>query len=214
MLKLETVLQAYAYGIFPMAESKEDDGLFWVDPEHRGVLPLKAFHVSHSLAKAVRHHPLEIRIDTDFEGVVSGCAAPGPGRENTWINAAIRDLYGRLHTAGFAHSVEAFKDDELVGGLYGVSLGGAFFGESMFSRQSNASKVALVYLVARLKAGGYRLLDTQFVTAHLRQFGAIEIPRTEYHRQLRLALQTQGDFYSLPENSSPEAVLQFSTQTS
>lgn len=214
MLKLETVLQAYAYGIFPMAESKEDDGLFWVDPDQRGILPLDKFHVPRSLAKVVRHHPFDIRVDTDFAGVLEGCAAPAPGRENTWINSAIYELYERLHRAGFAHSVEAWQDGKLVGGLYGVSLGAAFFGESMFSRATDASKVALVYLVARLKAGQYKLLDTQFVTEHLKRFGAVEIPRADYHRKLRDALSQPGDFHSLPLNSAPEDVLQLSTQIS
>jgi len=214
MLKLETVLQAYAYGIFPMAESAEDDALFWVDPERRGVLPLGRFHVSHSLAKAVRKAPFTIRVDTAFEAVLEGCAAPAPGREKTWINRAIHDLYSRLHRAGFAHSIESWEGDELIGGLYGVSLGGAFFGESMFSRRTDASKIALVYLVARLKAGGYTLLDTQFVTRHLMQFGAMEIPRADYHRLLHAALAQGGDFHLLPDAASPEEVLQLSTEMS
>jgi leucyl/phenylalanyl-tRNA--protein transferase len=214
MLKLETVLQAYAYGIFPMAESKEDDGLFWVDPEHRGIIPLDGFHVSRSLSRIIRRGTFRVTVDKDFTGVVEGCAESRPGREDSWINPAIIDLYSRLHTAGFAHSVEVWRDEELVGGLYGVSLGAAFFGESMFSRMTDASKVALTYTVARLKAGGYCLLDTQFVTSHLVRFGAIEIPRADYHRRLRDALPRKADFYSLSEEASPEVVLQLSTQTS
>ena len=214
MLKLETVLQAYAYGIFPMAESREDKGLFWVDPEHRGIIPLWRFHVSRSLARTIRRGGWRVTVDTAFEHVVEGCAEAKPGRETTWINAPILDLYTRLHTAGFAHSIEVWREERLVGGLYGVALGAAFFGESMFSRVTDASKVALVHTVARLKAGGYCLLDTQFVTPHLQRFGAIEIPRSDYHRRLRDALPRTADFYSLSGDASPELVLQLSTQTS
>lgn len=214
MLKLETVLQAYAYGIFPMAESKEDDGLFWVDPEQRGIIPLERFHVSRSLARTIKRAPFRLTVNTDFTGVVGGCAEAKPGRENSWINAPILDLYTRLHSAGFAHSVEVWQGEALVGGLYGVSLGGAFFGESMFSRVTGASKVALTYTVARLNAGGYCLFDTQFVTSHLQRFGAVEIPRSDYHRRLQDALPRKADFYSLSEAASPDTVLQLSTQTS
>jgi len=214
MLKLETVLQAYAYGIFPMAESKEDEELFWVDPEHRGVIPLDGFHVSRSLARTVRKGRFQVTVDRDFRGVVEGCAESKPGREDSWINGPILDLYTWLHSAGFAHSIEIWREERLVGGLYGVSLGAAFFGESMFSRETDASKLALVHTVARLKAGGYCLFDTQFVTPHLRRFGAVEIPRSEYHRRLREALPRTADFYSLSDSASPELVLQLSTQTS
>ena len=166
------LLACYARGVFPMADAREDARVFLIDPERRGVIPLHAFHVSRRLARTVRGEPFEIRTDTAFRAVVQACAESGPGRTETWINHPIEDLYVDLHERGFAHSVECWRDDQLVGGLYGVSLGGAFFGESMFSRRRDASKVALVHLVARLIAGGYRLLDSQFMTAHLTQFGA------------------------------------------
>jgi leucyl/phenylalanyl-tRNA--protein transferase len=188
------LLSCYARGVFPMADARDDDRVFLIDPERRGVLPLERFHVARRLARTVRADPFEIRIDTAFQPVVEACAASGPGRTETWINRPIEDLYVRLQELGFAHSVECWQAGELVGGLYGVSLQGAFFGESMFSRRRDASKVALVHLVARLIAGGYRLLDAQFMTAHLEQFGAEEISRLDYHRRLALALSAQGDF--------------------
>jgi len=188
------LLSCYARGVFPMADARDDDRVFLIDPERRGVLPLDRFHVARRLARTVRADPFEIRIDAAFQRVVEACAASGPGRTETWINHPIEDLYVRLQALGFAHSVECWQGGELVGGLYGVSLQGAFFGESMFSRRRDASKVALVHLVARLVAGGYRLLDAQFMTAHLEQFGAEEISRLDYHRRLALALSTQGDF--------------------
>ena len=194
----EVLLRAYAVGIFPMAESADDPGLFWVEPERRGVIPLDAFHVGRRLARTVRADRFEIRCDSDFAGVIDGCAEPAPGRRKTWINAPIRALYTELHRRGRAHSVEAWADGRLVGGLYGVSLGAAFFGESMFSRMTDASKVALVHLVARLKAGGYALLDTQFVTEHLAGFGAIEVSRREYQRMLEKATGRDADFAALP----------------
>jgi leucyl/phenylalanyl-tRNA---protein transferase len=188
------LLSCYARGVFPMADAREDDRVFLIDPERRGVLPLGAFHVSHRLARTVRGEPFEIRIDTAFRAVVQACAEAGPGRTETWINHPIENLYVDLHERGFAHTVECWQDDELVGGLYGVSLQGAFFGESMFSRRRDASKVALVHLVARLLAGGYRLLDAQFMTEHLTQFGAVEISRLDYHRRLGLAMSTEAAF--------------------
>jgi len=188
------LLSCYARGVFPMADARDDDRVFLIDPERRGVLPLDRFHVARRLARTVRADPFEIRVDAAFQRVVEACAASGPGRTETWINHPIEDLYVRLQALGFAHSVECWQGGELVGGLYGVSLQGAFFGESMFSRRRDASKVALVHLVARLIAGGYRLLDAQFMTAHLEQFGAEEISRLDYHRRLALALSTQGDF--------------------
>ena len=188
------LLSCYARGVFPMADARDDDRVFLIDPERRGVLPLDRFHVARRLARTVRADPFEIRVDAAFQRVVEACAASGPGRTETWINHPIEDLYVRLQALGFAHSVECWQGGELVGGLYGVSLQGAFFGESMFSRRRDASKVALVHLVARLVAGGYRLLDAQFMTAHLEQFGAEEISRLDYHRRLALALSTQGDF--------------------
>ena len=177
----ELLLQAYAVGIFPMAESAEQDELFWVDPDQRGILPLDGFHVPRRLRRVVRHGGFEIRCDTAFEDVMSGCAETSEKRPNTWINDEILRLYAALFARGAAHSVEAWHGGELVGGLYGVSLGAAFFGESMFSRVADASKVALCHLVARLRAGGYRLLDTQFVTPDLRQ----SAPASERHNRHR-----------------------------
>ena len=194
----EVLLKAYACGIFPMAESATDPGLFWIEPELRGVLPLDGFRLSDRLARTVRGDRYEVRIDTAFEAVMDGCAAPAPGRQKTWINERIRKLYGDLHAVGRCHSVETWANERLVGGLYGVRLGGAFFGESMFHTETDASKVALVHLVARLKLGGFRLLDTQFVTDHLRRFGAVETPRRDYHRLLEAALDEDGDFFVWP----------------
>jgi leucyl/phenylalanyl-tRNA--protein transferase len=210
----QIVLQAYARGIFPMAEHQDDPTVYWIDPESRGLLPLDAFHVPRRLLRTVRGDLFEVRVDSAFAEVVAGCASRGPGRWTTWINDQIVELYCALHDMERAHSVECWRDGELVGGLYGVSLAGAFFGESMFSRASDASKVALVHLVARLKRGGYRLLDTQFVTQHLATFGAIEVSRREYLRLLERALEVKGDFYSLPEGLGGAEILQSITQTS
>ncbi len=190
----QDLLDCYARGVFPMADARDDARVFLIDPERRGIIPLDGLHVSKRLARTVRAEPYEIRIDTAFREVVVECAASGSGRTETWINHVIEDLYVDLHGQGSAHSVECWKDGVLVGGLYGVSLQGAFFGESMFSRARDASKVALVHLVARLIAGGYRLLDAQFMTEHLSQFGAVEISRTDYHRKLGYALGIAGDF--------------------
>jgi leucyl/phenylalanyl-tRNA--protein transferase len=210
----ELLLQAYAVGIFPMAESAEQEELFWVDPDQRGILPLDAFHLPRRLRKTLRQEVFEVRCDTAFEAVIRGCAESTADRPKTWINDEIVRLYLALHRRGAAHSVEAWRDGALVGGLYGVSLGAAFFGESMFSRVADASKVALCHLVARLRAGGYRLLDTQFVTEHLQQFGAVEIPRAEYRRRLSGALKERA--YFRPELPVPEvlSLLQSSTPTS
>ena len=188
------LLDCYARGVFPMADARDDERVFLIDPERRGIIPLDGMHVSRRLARTVRADPYEIRVDTAFHRVVLACAAPGPERTETWINHTIEALYVRLHELGFAHSVECWKDGDLVGGLYGVSLHGAFFGESMFSRARDASKVALTHLVARLIIGGYRLLDAQFMTEHLSQFGALEVSRTDYHRRLGRALATEGEF--------------------
>lgn len=188
------LLECYARGVFPMADAREDESVFLVDPEKRGVIPLDGFHVSRRLARTVRGNPFDIRFDTAFPQVVLECAASKPGRTETWINGAIEDLYAQLFEIGHAHSVECWHEGRLVGGLYGVSLGGAFFGESMFSRQTDASKVALVHLVARLIADGFQLLDTQFITEHLTQFGTEEIPRAEYQRRLARALTVAADF--------------------
>lgn len=194
----EVLLKAYACGIFPMAESATDPGLYWIEPELRGVLPLESFRLSERLARTVRSDKFEVRIDSAFDAVIDGCATPAPGRQKTWINERIRRLYRDLHDIGRCHSVEAWLDGRLVGGLYGVRLGGAFFGESMFHTERDASKVALVHLVARLKLGGFQLLDTQFVTEHLRQFGATETPRRDYHRLLEDALEVRPDFFAWP----------------
>jgi leucyl/phenylalanyl-tRNA--protein transferase len=194
----ELLLRAYACGIFPMSESADDPGLFWVEPEMRGVIPLDGFRVSSRLARTVRSDAFTVTVDTAFKRVMAECAAPKPGREDTWINTRIRDLYGALHEMGHAHSVEVWEDGALVGGLYGVSLGRAFFGESMFHHARDASKVALVHLVARLIAGGYGLLDTQYVTDHLLSFGAREVPRERYRKLLDAALDDVADFDKLP----------------
>lgn len=194
----ELLLRAYACGIFPMSESAADPHLFWVEPELRGVIPLEGFRVSSRLARTVRSNQFAVTVDRAFKRVMSECAAPKPDREDTWINKRIRDLYGALHEMGHAHSVEVWENDDLVGGLYGVSLGRAFFGESMFHHARDASKVALVHLVARLIAGGYGLLDTQYVTDHLRSFGAIEVPRARYRILLDAALDNVADFEALP----------------
>ncbi|WCK03154.1 leucyl/phenylalanyl-tRNA--protein transferase [Agrobacterium tumefaciens] len=187
-ITVDILLCAYSAGLFPMADSADDPELFWVEPEIRGIIPLDDFHVSKSLAKAMRKKPFEIRFNTAFEAVMAGCAAEAPDRPSTWINATIRRLYTELHQIGHAHSVEAWEGDELVGGLYGVSLGAAFFGESMFSRRTNASKICLVHLVERLRASGFVLLDTQFTTEHLKTFGAIDVPKLDYARMLDLAV--------------------------
>jgi leucyl/phenylalanyl-tRNA---protein transferase len=190
----EILLEAYAAGIFPMAETAEDPELFWVDPTRRGVIPLDAFHVPRRLARLVRQNRFAVRCDTAFEAIMRGCGESSEKRPNTWINREILRLYVGLFARDAAHSVECWLDGELVGGLYGVSLGGAFFGESMFSRVTDASKVAFVHLAARLRLGGYRLLDTQFLTPHLAQFGGIEISRARYHRSLAEALRYRPVF--------------------
>jgi leucyl/phenylalanyl-tRNA---protein transferase len=192
----DLLVRAYSIGLFPMAEDRDDLELHWVEPERRGVFPLDGLIVSKSLAKAVRSDRFEVSADRAFAQVMEACAE----REKTWINAEIVRLYSALHARGQAHSVEVRRGGELVGGLYGVSLGGAFFGESMFHRVRDASKVALVHLVARLKAGHYRLLDTQFVTDHLRTFGAVEVSRPAYHKRLDAALIGDGDFRALAVN--------------
>ncbi len=189
----ELLLRAYACGIFPMAESADDPALHWYEPKRRGIMPLDAFHIPRSLAKTVRSNAFDVVADRDFDAVIAACAMPAPGRENTWINGTIRRLYGQLFEHGRCHTIEAYSDDRLVGGLYGVSLGRAFFGESMFHTETDASKVALVHLVARLRRGGYQLLDAQFVTNHLQRFGAIEIDRALYQRLLSQALEGEPD---------------------
>jgi leucyl/phenylalanyl-tRNA--protein transferase len=209
----QVLLKAYAVGIFPMAESADDPGLFWIEPEERGIIPLDGFHLPRRLARTIASEKFEVRIDHDFGAVIDACAASVEGRPKTWINARIRKLYGELFDMGAAHTVETWRDGKLVGGLYGVQLGAAFFGESMFSREGDASKVALVHLVARLKAGGFRLLDTQFTTPHLKQFGAIDVDRRDYQAMLEEAISADADFYFLGGATS-DFILQSVSQTS
>jgi leucyl/phenylalanyl-tRNA--protein transferase len=192
----DLLLCAYASGLFPMANDRHDPTIHWIEPRRRGILPLDRFHEPKSLRKLIRRGRFAIRVDRAFERVILACAEPRPERPRTWLNDDLIELYCMLHQQGYAHSVESWEGERLVGGLYGVSLGAAFFGESMFSRERDASKVALVALVERLRAGGYLLLDTQFVTDHLRRFGAVEVAREVYQRQLRQALETPAIFYS------------------
>jgi leucyl/phenylalanyl-tRNA---protein transferase len=194
----EVLLKAYACGIFPMAESADDPALYWVEPEMRGIIPLEGFHVPSRLARTIRTKPYEVWVDRNFDAVIAACAESKPGRSHTWINNRIRRMYRALYNQGHCHSIEVYDGDALVGGLYGVSLGRAFFGESMFHHARDASKIALIHLVARLKAGGYRLLDTQFVTEHLKIFGAVEVPKKRYHHLLQDALNGEADFGRLP----------------
>jgi leucyl/phenylalanyl-tRNA--protein transferase len=196
VLTSELLLCAYASGLFPMANDRHDPTIHWIEPRRRGVLPLDEFHVPKSLRKLIRRNRFEIRTDRDFRQVITACAASRPERPRTWLNDELIELYCELHELGYTHSVESWLDGRLVGGVYGVSLGAAFFGESMFSHERDASKVALVSLVERLRAGGYRLLDTQFVTDHLRQFGATELSRAAYRARLREALEVPAVFYS------------------
>lgn len=203
----EVLVRAYGAGVFPMSDSRDDPRIFWVEPEERGILPLDAFHVPKSLKKVVRRGTFDVRVDTAFPAVIRACAEPRPDETGamggTWINKTIEDAYIEMFELGLAHSVECWRNGELVGGLYGIALKGAFFGESMFSRATDASKVALVHLVAHLKAGGYGLLDTQFVTAHLERFGAIEIPEGQYHARLSAAFRLDAEF---PESISDESL--------
>ena len=204
----QVLLKAYSCGIFPMAESADDPALYWIEPQFRGVLPLGTVHIPKRLRRSVRQDTFEVRVDSTFEGVIAGCAASRPGRRSTWINKRIRQLYGELFALGSCHTVETWHNGKLVGGLYGVQLKGAFFGESMFSREADASKVALIHLVARLIEGGFTLLDTQFVTEHLRQFGTLEVPREEFHTLLESALAAEGDFVRLPKSASGARALE------
>ncbi len=195
----DILLRAYSIGLFPMAESAEDQNLFWIDPEARGVFPLDGMIVSKKLARTIRSERFEVRVDCDFEAVIEGCASAGTGREKTWINQRIRRLYGQLFEQGKVHTLEAWHDNVLVGGLYGVVLGAAFFGESMFHRERDASKVALIHLAARLAAGGFRLLDTQFVTPHLESLGAVEVSKDYYRVLLANAVAQTADFWIWPK---------------
>ncbi len=208
-LTTELLLKGYASGIFPMAEHRDDPEIFWVDPRRRGIIPLNGFHASRSLRRAMRNTRFEISIDQDFAGVVDGCA----DRADTWISEEIRNLYMGLHSSGHAHSLEVWDGAQLVGGVYGVVLGAAFFGESMFSRRTNASKIALACLVDRLNEGGFVLFDTQFLTEHLASLGGMEIPRGAYHRMLEDALKRPASF-TAPPARSPAQVVQRITQMS
>jgi len=190
----ELLVRAYASGVFPMSESADDPEVFWVRPETRGIIPLDSFHMSRSLAKTVRRHRFDVRRDSDFEGVIDGCAESKPGRMRTWINGPIREAYAELFRRGLCHTVEAWLGDRLVGGLYGVTLGRAFFGESMFARERDASKVCLAHLVEHLRERGFELLDTQFTTEHLKRFGAVDVPRGRYERMLADALAGEARF--------------------
>ncbi|MFN0190697.1 MAG: leucyl/phenylalanyl-tRNA--protein transferase [Aestuariivirga sp.] len=203
----QILLKAYAAGIFPMAESADDNALYWIEPDERGVIPLDGLHVSRSLRKAVKRRDFEVRVDSDFERVIALCAESTETRKSTWINRRIRALYSQLFKLGSCHSVECWRDGNLVGGLYGVKLGAAFFGESMFSRATDASKVALVHLVARLNAGGFRLLDAQFVNPHLATLGAVSVKKHDYHQMLKSALEANADFKCFHGDGDPELVL-------
>jgi leucyl/phenylalanyl-tRNA---protein transferase len=196
----EVLLKAYACGIFPMAESADDPALYWIEPDMRGIIPLQDFHLPSRLARTVRSTSYTVHVDRDFDAVIEGCAEPKQDRARTWINIRIRRIYRSLFDRGYCHTVEVYDGNRLVGGLYGVSLGRAFFGESMFHRARDASKIALVHLVARLRLGGYRLLDTQYVTDHLKKFGAVEVPKRRYHRLLERALEGEADFAAMPIN--------------
>lgn len=211
---VEELLACYARGVFPMAESRSDSRVYLLEPDERGVLPLDRFHISRSLKKTVRRDAFTLTVNRCFETVVRSCAASAPGREDTWINDQILMLYLDMHAEGHAHSIEAWKDGKLAGGLYGVSLGAAFFGESMFSTVTDASKVTLVALIARLRTGGYQLLDTQFNTDHLKRFGAETIPQALYRKSLDEAIEQSSDFFALPEGVSGDQLLQSITQTS
>lgn len=198
----QVLLKAYSCGIFPMAESADDPALYWIEPQQRGVLPLNGLHIPRRLLRTVRTTPFEVRVDSDYDGVIDGCAAPRAGRMSTWINTRIRSLYRELFDLGACHTVEVWDGNKMVGGLYGVALKSAFFGESMFSTERDASKIALVHLAARLIRGGFTLLDTQFVTDHLRQFGTIELDRMTFQRELEIALEKDADFYALSRDAT------------
>jgi leucyl/phenylalanyl-tRNA--protein transferase len=207
ILTPELLLRAYAMGVFPMAEDREDPELFWVDPRMRGIIPLAKFHVPKRLRRVLRSPRFDVTFDENFEAVIEGCATATTLRPRTWINDRIITLYSTLHHMGHAHSVECWLDNELVGGLYGVSMRGAFFGESMFNRHAEASKVALVYLVLRLRSSGFILLDTQFITNHLSRFGAREISRDAYRKLLATALKTDADFNTIVEQVNMESLI-------
>ncbi len=204
------LLHAYSVGVFPMSEGRSDPDIFWVDPKRRGIIPLDGFRIARSLARTLRRADMTVNFDTDFAGVVTLCA----DRPETWINATIFDLYSQLHRMGHAHAVEVRHDGALVGGVYGVAIGGAFFGESMFSRRTDASKLALAYLIDKLRIGGFTLFDTQFLTPHLARLGAIEIPRADYRSKLAAAILKPADFNRQSSVPTPQGVIQRNTQTS
>ena len=214
VFSVDDLIACYQRGVFPMADARDDERIFLIDPDRRGVIPLQGFHVPHRLARTVRSQAYQVRVDTAFEAVIEACAEARPGRMETWINAPIQALYGELYARGLAHSVECWAGGDLVGGLYGVTLGAAFFGESMFSLARDTSKIALTHLVARLIAGRYQLLDTQFLTGHLSQFGAHDIPRAHYRKRLVQALAGDADFYRLPAYADGASVLQAISQAS
>jgi leucyl/phenylalanyl-tRNA---protein transferase len=207
----EVLLKAYACGIFPMAESADDPSIYWIEPDERGIIPLDGFHIPRRLARTVRSDRFTVHIDRNIPAVIDGCSQPAAGRSRTWINGRIRSLYLKLAEIGHCHSVEAYDGDTLAGGLYGVRLGRAFFGESMFHTVRDASKVALVHLVARLRAGGFTLLDTQFVTDHLKTFGSLEVSRFHYHKMLETALTGEADFFAIGDGpiSGADTLAQF-----
>lgn len=208
----QILLRAYAAGIFPMAESAEDNALYWVEPEERGVIPLDGLKVSHSLRKSVRRRLFEVKVDHDFPAVIAACAERTADRSSTWINARIKSLYTQLHRMGCCHSVECWQDGRLVGGLYGVRIGAIFFGESMFSRVTDASKVALVHLVARLNFGGFKLLDAQFLNPHLERLGATTLQKADYHRLMEPLLAREADFFAFTGDDDPDTVLAWATR--
>ena len=205
---VEDLLSWYEQGVFPMADARDDERIYLIEPEERGVIPLGGLHVPKRLARTIRQDPYQVRVDTAFEQVVAQCASAAPDRPDTWINRPIQRLYKDLFVSGHAHSVECWLDGQLVGGLYGVAHGAAFFGESMFSRERDASKIALIHLVARLRVGQFALLDTQFLTEHLSQFGAVDVPQADYKRMLNKALERSADFYRFPTYADGAAALQ------
>jgi leucyl/phenylalanyl-tRNA--protein transferase len=211
---VDDLIACYQRGVFPMADAREDERIFLIDPDRRGVIPLSDFHVPRRLARTVRRDLFTVRVDGAYDAVIEACAESRPGRLETWINAPIQTLYGELYARGLAHSVECWDAETLVGGLYGVAIGAAFFGESMFSVARDASKVALTHLVARLVVGGYHLLDSQFLTSHLAQFGAQDISRAQYRKRLTQALAADADFFRMPAYAPGASVLQAISQAS
>ena len=207
----QILLKAYSVGIFPMAETAQDSALYWVEPDERGIIPLRGLRISHSLRKQIKKKSFEVRVDTAFSEVIDACAAKTKTRQSTWINARIRKLYNQLHKMEHCHSVECWRGDKLVGGLYGVKIGAAFFGESMFSRTTDASKVALVHLVARLNAGGFQLLDAQFMNPHLKTLGAVTMSKADYRELLPSAIAASADFNKFRQDNDPARVLHYAS---